>query len=91
MNTVLHPLLRKCVVVFIDDILIYSKTWEEHLGHLQAVLTLLQQHGFHVKISKCSFAKRQLSYMGRIVSEQGVATDPSKISTRTWDTTLNRT
>jgi hypothetical protein len=80
-NTVLNPLLRKCVVVFIDDILIYSKTWEEHLAHIQFVLTLLQQHGFHIKISKCSFAKRQLSYLGHIVSEQGVATDPSKIST----------
>jgi len=79
MNTILYPLLRKCVVVFIDDILIYSRTWSEHLEHIKAALTLLQQHGFHVKVTKCSFAKRQLSYLGHIVSEQGVATDPSKI------------
>jgi hypothetical protein len=81
MNTILASLLRKCVVVFIDDILIYSKSWSEHLQHIKAVLTLLQQHQFHVKLSKCAFAKQQLCYLGHVVSNQGVATDPSKIET----------
>jgi hypothetical protein len=81
MNTILASLLRKCVVVFIDDILIYNKSWSEHLQHIKAVLTLLQQHQFHVKLSKCAFAKQQLCYLGHVVSNQGVATDPSKIET----------
>jgi len=80
MNVILAPLLRKCVVVFIDDILIYSKSWEDHLLLIKEVLTILQQNQFHVKMSKCSFAKQQLSYLGHIVSGQGVATDPSKIA-----------
>jgi hypothetical protein len=58
MNTVLHPLLRKCAVVFIDDILIYNKSWPEHLEHIKVVLTLLLHHGFHIKLTKCNFAKR---------------------------------
>lgn len=81
MNIILEPLLRKCVVVFIDDILIYSKSWEDHLKHIQEVLSILQQHKFHVKLTKCSFAKQQLAYLGHIVSIKGVATDPLKIKT----------
>jgi hypothetical protein len=85
MNVLLEPLLQKCAVVFIDDILIYSKTWQEHLQHIKEVLTLLQTHQFHVKLSKCSFAKQQLCYLGHIVSAKGVATDPSKIeSIQNW-------
>lgn len=79
MNVILAPLLRVCAVVFIDDILIYSKSWAEHLQHISAVLTILQQHKFHVKLSKCSFAKQQISYLGHIISSQGVSTDPTKI------------
>lgn len=56
MNTILQPLLRKGVLVFIDDILIYSKTIEEHLQTLQQVFTILQHHQLFLKKSKCSFA-----------------------------------
>jgi hypothetical protein len=80
MNFILAALLRKCVVVFIDDILIYSKTWDDHLMHISQVLKILQTHHFHVKLSKCSFAQQQLTYLGHIVSSKGVATDPSKIT-----------
>jgi hypothetical protein len=80
MNIILAALLRKCVVVFIDDILIYSRSWEEHLVHISQVLQILQQHQFHVKLSKCSFAQKQLNYLGHIVSSKGLATDPSKIA-----------
>lgn len=79
MNIILESLLRKCVVVFIDDILIYSKSWEEHLQHLREVFIILQNHQFHVKLAKCTFAKHQLTYLGHVVNTQGVATDPSKI------------
>jgi hypothetical protein len=54
-QVVRNPLLRKCVVVFIDDIMIYSKTCTEHLDHIKVVLTLLQKHHFHIKLPKCSF------------------------------------
>lgn len=80
MNHILKPILRKCVVVFIDDILIYSKTYEEHLQHVRMVFELLQEHQFQVRLSKCSFAKHQLNYPEHVLSSKGVATDPSKIS-----------
>jgi len=64
MNRVLAPLLKKCVVVFIDDILVYNKSWEDHLQHLRAVFLLLQQHQFKVKLSKCFFAQQQVHYLG---------------------------
>lgn len=79
MNTVLAPLLRKCVVVFIDDILIYSSTWGEHIQHIREVFSLLQQHQFKVKLSKCAFAQQQVQYLGHVISGAGVATDPSKV------------
>ena len=79
MNDLLAPLLRVFVVAFIDDVLIYSKTWEEHLSHITKVFQLLQQHQFYVKLTKCSFAKQQLHYLGYVISSTGVATDPRKV------------
>ena len=90
MNVILEPLLRKYVVVFVDDILIYSRTWFEHLEHITAVLQLLQQHHFHVKLSKCSFAKQELCYLGHIISSKGVATDPEKVTIiQNWPSPTN--
>jgi transposase InsO family protein len=80
MNTTLAPLLRRCVLVFFDDILIYSRSFEDHLDHLQATFALLRQDQWLVKRSKCAFGQRQLRYLGHIISESGVATDPAKIS-----------
>lgn len=79
MNRILKPLLRKCVVVFIDDILIYNKSYEEHVQHVNLVFGILQEHQFKVRLSKCTFAQQQLKYLGHIISEKGVATDPGKI------------
>lgn len=90
MNTTLAPLLRKCVIVFFDDILIYSATFEEHLTHLQKVLSLLQQDNWFVNISKCKFAKREISYLGHVISASGVATDQTKIEViLSWPTPIN--
>lgn len=79
MNFVLAALLRKCVVVFIDDVLVYSKSMEEHVQHLKMVFELLHQHQLHLKLSKCSFAKSQLEFLGHIISAGGVSTDPVKV------------
>lgn len=79
MHTTLHPLLRKCVLFFFDDILIFSKTLEEHVHHLRQVLELLKRDQWKVKDSKCEFGQRQLSYLGHVISEQGVATESSKV------------
>jgi hypothetical protein len=77
MNATLAPLLRCCVLVFFDDILIYSTTFEEHVQHIRAVLELLARDQWQLKLSKCSFAKSQLSYLGHLISAFGVATDPA--------------
>lgn len=69
MNTVLAPLLRKCVIVFFDDILVYSTSIQDHLIHLLQVLSLLAAGHWHVKLSKCHFAQRQISYLGHVISE----------------------
>jgi hypothetical protein len=79
MNHILAPLLRKCVVTFIDDILIYSKTYEEHIYHVKQVFDLLKEHQFKVRLSKCSFAQQQLKSLGHIISANGVGTNPEKV------------
>ena len=78
MNTIFQPLLRKCVLVFADDILIYSKTLNEHLEHLTQVFNILHQHQPYLKMSKCSFAQQSLEYLGHIISEKDVSTNPKK-------------
>lgn len=85
MNRMLAEFLRKFVLVFMDDILIYSHTLEEHVHHVQLVLETLANHQFVVKASKCEFAKTQLEYLGHLILAEGVATEPSKIATvKAW-------
>jgi hypothetical protein len=79
MNKTLASVLRKCALVFFDDILIYSPTLESHIEHLQNVFQLLQEDQWLVKLSKCSFAQQQVSYMGHVIGVNGVATEPKKI------------
>lgn len=78
MNQLLQPFLRKFVLVFLDDILIYSATREEHIQHIQEVLETLRANQFYLKASKCTFAQSSLEYLGHIISDKGVATDPIK-------------
>ncbi|WVZ94694.1 LOW QUALITY PROTEIN: hypothetical protein U9M48_040559 [Paspalum notatum var. saurae] len=87
MNTIFQPLLRKSVLVFVDDILIYSRTLEEHIQHLQQVFQILAEHQFFLKLSKCTFATQSLEYLGHIISAVGVSTDPAKVAAITaWPT-----
>ena len=90
MNKIFAPLLRKCVLVFMDDILIYSSSLEDHVLHLQQVLNILCTHQFYVKGSKCIFAKQQLEYLGHLITAEGVSTEPTKITAVTnWPVPAN--
>ncbi|WVZ70623.1 hypothetical protein U9M48_019271 [Paspalum notatum var. saurae] len=79
MNSVFMNELDKVVVVFIDDILVYSKSEEEHKEHLRIVLTRLREHKLYAKFSKCAFWLKEVSFLGHILSKKGVAVDPSKV------------
>lgn len=71
MNDIFQPLLRKCVLVFFDDILIFSKTWEGHLTHLKLVFDILKKHQLLAKRSKCSIGVTQIEYLGHLISGCG--------------------
>jgi len=79
MNDILRPFLRRFVLVFFDDILIYSSSWSDHLRHVRAVLDVLHQHRLYAKRSKCEFGATTVSYLGHTISAAGVAMDPAKV------------
>ncbi|WVZ14471.1 hypothetical protein V8G54_012037 [Vigna mungo] len=79
MNTVLRQFLRRCVLVFFDDILIYSNSWEEHRDHLKQVLQTLRQQQLYANKKKCDFGRLQIKYLGHCISRKGVMMDPEKI------------
>jgi hypothetical protein len=78
MNSVFMPELDK-FVVFIDDILIYSRNEEEHAKHLRIVLTRLREHQLYAKFSKCAFWLEEIQFLGHVLSANGIAVDPSKV------------
>ena len=79
MNSIFKPFLRKFVLVFCDDILIYSRSWKDHVQHVYRVLKLLQEKKLYAKTSKCFFGVQEVKYLGHIVSHEGVKVDPNKI------------
>ena len=80
MNDVFRPYLRRFMLVFFDNILVFSPTLELHLQHLRSVLELLQQHQLYAKKSKCAFGCSEVEYLRHIISGQGVSIDPRKIA-----------
>jgi hypothetical protein len=80
MNTVLRKILDIFLLVFIDDILIYSKRGEEHEENLKLVLQVLRKHKLYEKFSKCDFFQKQVHYLGDVITQEGVAVDPDKIN-----------
>jgi hypothetical protein len=76
MNHVFRPFLRHFVLVFFDDILIYNKTWTDHLSHVDRALHLLSQHQLFLKQSKCAFGTSEVEYLGHFVGKNDVKVDP---------------
>lgn len=79
MNSIFREYLRKFVLVFFDDILVYSRSWTEHLEHVKVVFEILRQQQLFVKHKKCEFGKDELEYLGHIISGAGVKVDKEKI------------
>nr|KYP71512.1 Retrovirus-related Pol polyprotein from transposon 17.6 [Cajanus cajan] len=86
MNRIFRPFLDKFVVVFIDDILIYSRTLEEHGEHLRMVLEILKAKQLYAKLSKCEFWLDEVKFLGHVISAKGIAIDPAKVeSVLQWE------
>jgi hypothetical protein len=79
MNKVFMEYLDKFVVLFIDDILIYSRSEEEHEGHLHLVLQKLRDHKLYAKLSKREFGLKQVAFLGHVISKGGISIEPSKV------------
>ena len=79
MNRVFRPYVDKFVVVFIDDILIYSKDKEGHADHLRTVLQTLREHQLYGKLKKCEFWLEEVVFLGHVVTKEGIKVDPQKV------------
>ena len=79
MNKVFQPCLRKFVLIFFDDILVYSKDPDQHVKHLEVVLKVLRENRLYAKLSKCSFAQQRIEYLGHMISSEGVSMEEGKI------------
>jgi hypothetical protein len=92
MNGIFREYLDKFVIAFLDEIIIYSKSEEEHEQHLRMVLQVLREHRLCSKLSKCSFYQKKIHYLGHIISKEGIAVDLEKIEfIRGWSSPKNVT
>ena len=79
MNDLFRPFINEFVLVYIDDILVFSKSWNEHVCHVKKVFDVLKKEKFYVKLSKCEFRKTSLGYLGHIVGHGQLKIDPAKV------------
>ena len=87
MNEVLRPFLGKFIVVYLDDILVYSKGITKHLGHLQQLFEVLRKQRLYAKLENCSFLLPEVSFLGYIIGKEGVRVDPAKVQAiQEWPT-----
>ncbi|KAJ9523528.1 hypothetical protein QJQ45_007191 [Haematococcus lacustris] len=92
MNQAFATVIDRCALVYLDDILIMSKSIQEHLSHLREIFSLLREHKYFAKLSKCEFMKESLPFLGHIISKDGVAVDPSKVTAiKDWPVPTNLT
>jgi len=92
MNRIFRPFLDKFVVVFIYDILIYSKTQEEHAEHLRLVLGILREKQLYAKLSKCEFWMDEMQFLDHVISAQGMVVDPAKVEAMVkWENPMSTT
>ena len=90
MNELFRAYVGKFVLVYLDDILIYSRNPKEHVEHVRTVLEILRKHRFYAKLQKCQFMTNQLLYLGHIISTEGLKPDPAKLSAlQNWKTPMN--
>jgi hypothetical protein len=90
MNKIFMPYLDKFVIVFIDNILIYSKNKEGHAKHLRIALQVLREHQLYAKFSKCEFWLDQVEFLGHVISKEGIAVNPNKVqSVLEWQAPTN--
>jgi len=90
MNNVFNEYLDRFVVIYLDDILVYSKTKKEHIEHLRQVLTKLRQHKLYAKMTKCEIMQRKVEYLGHFISDDGIIVDSRKIDViKTWPIPTN--
>ena len=78
MNDVLKSVIKKFALVYLDDVIIYSKTLEQHIKHIEKVLDLLRKAGLKIKISQCTFLQTSVNYLGHVISQTGITPDPKK-------------
>ena len=89
-NEVLHPFLDRFCTAYLDDILIYSRTLQEHKQHVRQVLDALSANGLHLKPEKCEFHRTEVGYLGLIISQDGIKMDPKKVEAITkWESPMN--
>jgi hypothetical protein len=79
MNDVFRPYIDDFVIIYLDDILIFSRRWEDHIKHVKTVLELLKKEKLYVKLSKCEFGKTSMVYLGYIVGNGQLKIDPTKV------------
>src|SRR5271163_354830 len=83
MNMIFKDLIGKYVTVYIDDIQLYTRTFNDHLYYLEEIFVRLRKHGLYLKVKKCTLATHEMKYLGFIIAKEGLKADPSKIEAMT--------